>query len=54
MLYSEKERFDDGVWKHEKIVLSPDSKEFNDIVLGDVNGEDFEVVAELVNVLRLY
>ena len=50
--YSEKEHFDDGVWRHTKIVLSPDNKEFNDIILEDANSEDFKVVAEFVNVLR--
>jgi type I restriction enzyme, R subunit len=50
--HSEKEHFDDGTWKHKKIILSPDNKEFDDIVLEDVNGEDFKVVAEFVEVVQ--
>ncbi|MBU1044089.1 MAG: DEAD/DEAH box helicase family protein [Candidatus Omnitrophica bacterium] len=49
--HSEKEYFDEGTWKHKKITLSPDNKEFKDIVLEDVNSEDFKVIAELVEVL---
>ncbi|MBU0571499.1 MAG: DEAD/DEAH box helicase family protein [Candidatus Omnitrophica bacterium] len=49
--HSEKEYFDDGTWKHKKITLSPDNKDFNDIGLEDVNGEDFKVVAEFIEVI---
>jgi hypothetical protein len=48
---SEKEFFDDGTWRHKKIILSPDNKDFNDIVLEDVPAVEFRVVAELVAVL---
>ena len=34
-----------------KIVLSPDNKEFKDIVLMNVSGDDFHVVAEFIVVL---
>ena len=46
--YSEKEYFEDGTWKHKKITLSPDNKVFKDIVLKNVSGDDFHVVAEFV------
>ena len=48
---SEKEDLGDGQWRHKKIVLSPDNKEFKDIVLENVSGEDFRVVAEFIEVL---
>ena len=38
-------------WRHKKIILSPDNKEFKDIVLENVSGEDFRVVAEFLEVL---
>lgn len=48
---SEKEDLGDGQWRHKKIILSPDNKEFKDIVLENVAGDDFRVVAEFVEVL---
>jgi DUF2075 family protein len=48
---SEKEYFNDGTWRHKKIILSPDNKDFKDIVLGDVPAVEFRVVAELVAIL---
>lgn len=42
----------DGTWRHVKIVLSPDNVDFDDIVLENVSGEDFRVVAEFVCVLQ--
>jgi hypothetical protein len=48
---SEKEYFDDGTWRHKKIILSPDNNDFNDIVLEDVPAVEFRVVAELVAIL---
>ena len=48
---SEKEDLGDGQWKHKRIILSPDNKEFNDIVLEDVSEEDFKVVAEFISIL---
>lgn len=48
---SEKEQFDDGTWQHKKITLSPDNKEFEDIVLENVSGDDFRVVAEFIGVV---
>jgi type III restriction enzyme len=48
---SEKEDLGDGQWGHKKIILSPDNKEFKDITLENVSGEDFRVVAEFIEVL---
>jgi len=49
--HSEKENLGDSQWRHKKITLSPDNKNFNDIVLKNVSGEDFRVVAEFIGVL---
>ncbi len=48
---SEKEMFDDGTWQHKKIILSPDNKEFKDIILENVSEDDFKIVAEFVCVV---
>lgn len=48
---SEKEYFSDGTWRHKKIILSPDNKDFKDIILEDVPAIEFRVVAELVAIL---
>ena len=48
---SEKEQTEDGGWRHKKIVLSPDNKGFKDIILKNVSGEDFRVVAEFICVI---
>jgi len=48
---SEKEYFEDGTWRHKKIILSPDNKEFDDIVLENVSEDEFRVVAEFISVL---
>ena len=48
---SEKENLGDGRWRHKKIILSPDNKKFKDIVLENASGDDFRVVAELVEVI---
>ena len=49
---SEKESSEDGQWRHKKIILSPDNKDFNDIVLENVLGDDFRVVAEFIETLH--
>lgn len=48
---SEKEFFDDGTWRHKKIVLKPDNKAFQDIVIKNVHPSDFRLVAEFVCVV---
>ncbi len=48
---SEKENLGGGQWMHKKIILSPDNKNFEDIVLENVSGDDFRVVAEFVCVI---
>ncbi|KJJ85520.1 restriction endonuclease subunit R [Candidatus Omnitrophus magneticus] len=49
--HSEKEDLGHGEWRHKRIVLSPDNKDFKDIVIKDVEGESFRVIAEFVDVL---
>jgi phage repressor protein C with HTH and peptisase S24 domain len=49
--HSEKENLGDVQWRHKKIILSPSNKSFKDIVLENVGGEDFRVVAEFIEVL---
>ena len=48
---SEKKKHEGDQWRHSRIILSPDNKEFDDIVLEDVSEEDFRVVAEFISVL---
>ncbi|MHB8232872.1 MAG: S24 family peptidase [bacterium] len=48
---SEKENTDGERWIHKRIILSPDNKDFNDIVLENVSENDFKVVAELVTII---
>ncbi|MHB1697451.1 MAG: S24 family peptidase [bacterium] len=47
---SEKEVADGERWAHKRIILSPDNKNFNDIVLENVSEGDFKVIAEFVSV----
>jgi type I restriction enzyme R subunit len=49
---SEKEQFPDGQWRHKKITLFPDNKDFKDIILEDVEEDSFRVLAEFVEVLE--
>jgi len=49
--HSEKEKVDVNQWRQKKIVLSPDNKEFDDIVLENVSEGDFHVVAEFIAVI---
>lgn len=49
---SKKEDLGNGQWRHKQIILSPDNKQFKDIVLNNVTGEDFRVVAEFIEVLE--
>ncbi len=48
---SEKQYFEDGTWMHKKITLSPANQGFEDIVLENVAGDDFRVVAEFIEVV---
>ena len=50
--HSEKEKFENDQWRHKKITLSPDNKTFKDIILKNVTGDDFRVVAEFVDVIE--
>ncbi|MDP3042134.1 MAG: S24 family peptidase [Candidatus Omnitrophota bacterium] len=49
---SEKEDLGNGQWRHKKIILSPDNKDFKDIVLENISGEDFRVVAEFIEAFK--
>jgi len=49
---SEKKPLGGDRWIHSKITLSPDNKEFKDIVLENVSEDDFKVIAEFIQVLK--
>ncbi len=49
--HSEKEDLGDDRFKHKRITLSPDNKDFKDIVIENVSDEDFQVVAEFIQIL---
>ena len=49
--HSEKERLPDGTWRHKRIELSPDNKEFQPIILENAAEDDFKVIAEFVAVV---
>lgn len=49
--HSEKEHFSDGTWIHKKITLSPDNKDFDNIILENVREDEFHVAAEFVEVV---
>jgi len=48
---SEKRQLEGDQWRHGKIILSPDNRGFNDIVLENVTEDDFRVVAEFIEVI---
>lgn len=48
---SQKKRLEGDQWRHKKITLSPDNKDFDDIVLENVSEDDFRVVAEFICVI---
>ncbi len=48
---SDKKYFKDETWTHVKITLSPDNKDFKDIVLKNVRDDEFHIAAEFVEVL---
>jgi len=49
---SEKNPVEGERWVHSKITLSPDNKEFKDIVLENVSEDDFKVIAEFIQALK--
>jgi len=49
--HSEKERDEDGAWRHARIILTPANPEYEPIVLGPEDEGEVKVVAELVKVL---
>lgn len=48
---SEKAASDDGTWRHVRIVLKPNNREFEPIELSAEDEESLTVVAEVVEVL---
>lgn len=42
----------DGTWIHEKIILSPDNIDFEDIILENVSEHEFKVIAEFVSTIE--
>jgi SOS-response transcriptional repressor LexA len=49
--HSEKEHSPDGTWIHKKVTLSPDNKDFNNIILENVREDEFHVVAEFMEAI---
>lgn len=49
---SEKTSYDDGDWRHTRVLLSPTNPEYQPIVLAADDAEHVEVIAEMVTVLR--
>jgi predicted helicase len=42
---------EDGLWSHKRIILSPDNKDFEDIILENASENDFKIVAEFISVV---
>lgn len=49
--HSEKEDLGGGQWRHKRITLSPDNKDFKEIVLENANAGEFKVVGEFIAAL---
>jgi SOS-response transcriptional repressor LexA len=49
---SEKERADDGTWRHTRVLLSPINPAYQPIALGPDSADDVAIIAEFVTVLR--
>jgi hypothetical protein len=49
---SDKDSDGTGNWRHTEIRLLPENSDFAPIILRDVRDDDFQVVAEVVDVLR--
>ncbi len=49
--HSEKEYLDDGTCRNKRIVLSPDNKEFEPIIIENAPETDFRVIAEFLSVI---
>ncbi len=49
---SEKQRTDDGGWRHTRVTLSPINRDYQPIVLQKGDAEGFEILAEFVAVLK--
>ena len=42
---------EDGQWSHKRIILSPDNKDFEDIILENASESDYRIVAEFIAVI---
>ena len=42
---------EDGRWLHKRIILSPDNKDFEDIILENASENDYRIVAEFISVI---
>lgn len=52
-VYNSKKTFNEfGEWEHEQIVLEPKNKNYQPIVLEDIDGDDFRIIGEFVGVIR--
>ena len=50
--YSSKKKYnEDGTWQHTEIILEPINKEYEPIILSDIEQGDFKIIAEFVAVL---
>jgi len=49
--FSEKTNFPDGTWRHKRITLTPDNRDYPDIILEDIDPTEFTVIAEFVQQL---
>ena len=50
--FSDKEYSDDGTWRHKKITLVPENREFKEIILEEVAPTEFKVIAEFIKCLE--
>lgn len=52
-IYTSKKKYDEfGNWEHEEIVLEPKNKNYNSIIIKDVESDDFRIVGEFVGIIR--
>ena len=52
-IYTSKKKYDEfGNWEHEEIVLEPKNKNYNPIIIKDVESDDFRIVGEFVGIIK--
>ena len=49
---SEKERNEEGDWRHTRVLLSPTNREYSPIVLSERDAQTVQIIAEYLTVLR--